>query len=234
MPSGELTNPLLLRAMARGGKPLVVSTGMATLGDIESALEVIAAELLPKLGKAAFWSQEGQELLRARVTLLHCTTEYPAPPESVNLRAMITMSTAFGIPVGYSDHTDGPAISAAAVALGAVLVEKHFTLDCSLPGPDHEASLDVAELAAFVSSLRAVRSALGDGRKVPQPAEIENRAIARRSLVARRAIAPGELYSVENVTLKRPGTGVPASRWDEMLGRPANRAYAPDDLIDPY
>jgi N-acetylneuraminate synthase len=233
VPSGELTNPPLLRAVARTGKPLIVSTGMATLGDVELALSVLARELAPELGENALWNPKAQDILRARVTLLHCTTEYPAPPEAANLRAMATLASAFGLPVGYSDHTEGPAISIAAVALGAVVIEKHITLDRTMRGPDHAASLETKDLAEFVRSLRAACAALGDGRKVPQPAEIGNRAIARRSLVAKRSIARGEAYSPENLTLKRPGTGVPSSQWDAMIGRPANRAYAPDELIDP-
>lgn len=233
VPSGEVSNPLLLRAVARTGKPLIVSTGMATLADVEWALETIAAELVPEQGRRAYWTEKGHTTLRDRVTLLHCTTEYPAPPESVNLRAMQTMRTAFGLPVGYSDHTEGAAISVAAAALGATVIEKHFTLDRTMPGPDHAASLEAAELAAFVQAIRAVGLALGDGRKVPHAAEIANRDVARRSLVAARAIRKGELLSADNLTLKRPGTGVPAHRWDEVLGRPASRDYAPDELLDP-
>jgi N-acetylneuraminate synthase len=233
VPSGELTNPLLLRAVARTGRPLIVSTGMATLSDVEFALETVARELLPELARPSLSSNRAQEILRARVTLLHCTTEYPAPPESANLRAMGTLVAAFGLPVGYSDHTDGPAISVAAVALGATVIEKHFTLDRTMPGPDHAASLEATELGTFVKALRTVRVALGDGRKVPQGAELGNLRIARRSLVARVAIAAGEQYTTENLTLKRPDTGVPSCRWDDVIGRRANRAYAPDELIDP-
>lgn len=231
VPSGEIDNPLLLRAMAKTGKPLIVSSGMSTLSDVETALRIIAGVIAKEAGPEPFFTDTGLAVLRERVTLLHCTTEYPAPLDSVNLRAMQTMAKAFGLPVGYSDHTEGAAISCAAVAMGATVIEKHFTTDRSLPGPDHKASLVPDELVDFVRSLRAVHAALGDGRKVPAAAEIKNRLVARRSVVARTAIKKGEPYTLENLTLKRPGTGIPASRYDELLGRESNRDYQPDDLI---
>ncbi len=218
IPSGEITNPLLLRACARAGVPLLLSTGMSTLGDIEAALAVIAQ------------ASPGAE---QRVTLLHCTTEYPAPVEDVNLRAMQTMAQAFGLPVGYSDHTDGIAVSVAAAALGAVVIEKHFTLDRSLPGPDHKASLEPRELGELVRAVRAVEQALGEPKKGPSPSERKNLPVARKSLVAARAIRRGERFSTENLTVKRPGSGISAMRYDEWIGRVAERDYAEDELIEP-
>lgn len=233
VPSGEATNPALLRAVARTGKPLILSTGMCTLAEVERALSIIAHVLAPDAASPPFWTTEGRALLASRTTVLHCTTEYPAPPSSANLRAMQTLAEAFGVPVGYSDHTEGVEISAAAVALGATVIEKHFTLDRSLPGPDHAASLEARELPRFVQALRGVRDALGTGVKVPQPAELGNRTVARRSLVAARPIAKGELFTEENVALKRPASGIPADRLDEVLGRAASRSYDADDFLEP-
>lgn len=230
VPSGEIVNPILLRAIAETSLPIVLSTGMSTLGEIEGALTLIAS--VATGDPRAVWTEEGQKTLAGRVTLLHCTTEYPAPPSSANLLAMKTIASAFGLPVGYSDHTNGVAVSCAAVALGATVIEKHFTLDRSLPGPDHAASLEGAELTTFVRALRDVAAAMGHGRKVPMPEEVPNRGIARRSVVASARIRAGELLSRENTTLKRPGTGISAARYEELLGRPARRDYEPDELID--
>ncbi|HZS37724.1 MAG TPA: N-acetylneuraminate synthase [Polyangia bacterium] len=227
LPSGEITNLLLLRAAAATGLPIILSTGMSTLGDIEAALAVLAAGW-----GAPFASDEGQRLLRERIILLHCTTEYPAPLEDVNLRAMETMRAAFGLPVGYSDHTDGIAVATAAVALGAVVIEKHFTLDRNLPGPDHKASLEPRELQAMIASIRAVEQALGHALKAPSPSEAKNVAIARKSLTAARAIRRGEPFTVENLTAKRPGSGISPMRFDEFLGRLAARDYEEDEPID--
>ena len=202
IPSGDITaGPLVLQA-ARLGLPLIVSTGMSTLRDIEDALSLLAFGLTSKATptswrdcEAAWASPAGQAALRERVTLLHCTTEYPAPPASVNLRAMDTMAAAFGLPVGYSDHTQGIDISLAAVARGAVIIEKHFTLDRSLPGPDHAASLEPDELTRLVQGIRTIEAALGSGRKHASTSEQPNKAVARRSLVAARPIHRGELLS---------------------------------------
>jgi N-acetylneuraminate synthase len=239
IPSGDITHaPMLLKA-ARLGKPLIVSSGMSTLADLETALGVIAFALtqpgLPK-GRADFdaarCSAEGQAALRERVTLLHCVTQYPAPPESVNLRAMDTMAQAFGLPVGYSDHTAGGAVTLAAVARGATVVEKHFTLDRSLAGPDHAASLEPAELRQLVGDVRTIEQALGSSIKQPALAEQANRAVARRSIVAARPIAKGEILSLPALAFKRPGTGLsPVETWD-LLGQPARRDHAADDLIE--
>lgn len=217
VPSGELTNPLHLRALARYGLPLYLSTGMATLGEVEFALDTLEKAGLP----------------REKVTLLHCTTEYPAPLDEVNLKAMNAMRAAFpGIAgVGYSDHTRGIEVSLAAVALGADVLEKHFTLDRSLPGPDHAASLEPAELAELVRQARNVERALGSGRKSPGSAERRNMGAARRSLVAARAIAPGEPLGDQNMTVKRPGTGLSPMLWDTLQGVAAPRAFAEDECI---
>jgi N-acetylneuraminate synthase len=232
IPSGEANNPLLLRAVAATDKPLILSTGMCTLAEVETALTIIGRVFLGDPKAEPLVSDAGRALLASRVTVLHCTTEYPAPPSSANLRAMTTMAAAFGVPVGYSDHTEGPAVSIAAVALGATVIEKHFTLDRTLPGPDHAASLEAGELAGFVEALRSVGAAMGNGIKVPQAAELPNRSVARRSVVAARSIKKGEAFTTENLALKRPGTGIPASRYDELLGRIATRDYVEDELIE--
>jgi N-acetylneuraminate synthase len=240
IPSGDITHgPMLLQA-ARLGRPLIVSTGMSTLSDIEAALGVIAFGLTRQgepLGRndcdSARVSPAGQEALRERVTLLHCVTQYPAQPEAVNLRAMDTMARAFGLPVGYSDHTLGIEVSIAAVALGATVIEKHFTLDRSLPGPDHAASLQPRELEQLVAAVRVVGRALGRPLKAPAEAEMGNREVARRSIVAARPIARGEPLSADALAFKRPGTGLsPLSCWD-LLGRPAARDYVTDEAIEP-
>lgn len=216
IPSGELTNFPLLRYMSRFAKPLLLSTGMANLGEIEAAIEVVEAAGTP----------------RHLITVLHCTTEYPAPMEDVNLRAMVTMKKAFGVDTGYSDHTPGIEIPIAAVALGATVIEKHFTLDRNLPGPDHKASLEPHELKAMVAAIRNVERALGDGVKRPSPSELKNKPIARKSLVAIRAIRAGELFSADNVGAKRPGTGISPMRWDDVMGRLATRDFSVDELIE--
>jgi len=240
IPSGELTNAPFVLQHARTGAELIVSTGMASLADIEMALGVIAfgriAGACDKPGDAAFRaayaSPEGQAALRRGVTLLHCTSDYPAAPESVNLRAMDAMGAAFGLPVGYSDHTRGIEVALAAVARGACVIEKHFTLDRTLPGPDHAASLEPGELAALVSGIRVVSAALGDGVKRPQAGEVSTAVVARKSLVARCAIRAGQVFGPDNVTVMRPGTGMPPVRYWEILGRAASRDYAAGDLLD--
>jgi len=240
IPSGEITNLPLLLAVGRAGKPIIMSTGMAELDEIETALSVLAFAFTaapderPSTEKlaAAYRDSRARELLRSRVVLLHCTTEYPAPFEDVNLRAMDTMAAAFGLPVGYSDHTPGITIPVAAVARGAVVIEKHVTIDRTLPGPDHVASIEPQELTSMVRMIRNVEAALGDGRKRAMPSEVKNIAIARKSLVASRPIATGERFSETNLTTKRPGSGVSAMRYYDFLGRTARRDYASDELID--
>ena len=239
IPSGEITNPLLMLTAARSGKPLILSTGMCTLDEIETALGVLAFGYLggtdaPSLDRfrGARQSPEGQRLLQERVTLLHCTTEYPAPFSDINLRAMATLRDIFGLVVGYSDHTQGITIPVAAAALGAVVIEKHFTLDRTLPGPDHAASLEPIELAAMVTAIRQVELALGSGAKAPAPSELKNIPIARKSLVAARSIRKGESFSAENLTVKRPGTGISPMRYWELLGAAASRDFDEDEVID--
>lgn len=238
IPSGEITNAPLLLKIARTGKPVILSTGMSTLGDVEQALGVLAfgytqldARPFHNDFMQAYFSGDGQEALREKVTLLHCTTEYPAPVGEVNLRVMQTMSHAFGLPVGYSDHTEGITIPVAATALGATVIEKHFTLDRSLPGPDHKASLEPEELAQMVKAIRQVEVALGNGSKIPAPSERKNMAIARKSIVAARDIKAGEVLNEENLTTKRPGSGMsPLFYWD-VMGASAQRDYQQDEAI---
>ena len=231
--SGDLTNEILLRAAARSRLQLIISTGMATLGEVEWALGTVASEHLDIADPAeALAKALAGDAFRRRVTILHCTTEYPAPPIEVNLRAIETMRRAFGLPVGYSDHTVGLAIPVAAVALGATVIEKHFTLDRTLPGPDHEASTEPDEFKRMVEEIRMVEAALGTGVKLPTRSEWENRQRVRRSLVAKVAIRAGEPFTPENLDAKRPADRVPASRYGELLGRIADRDYHPDEPID--
>jgi N-acetylneuraminate synthase len=236
--SGDLTNAPLLLAAAHHGLPVILSTGMSDLDEVAVALGALAfgygepAEARP--GIAAFGAalSKHRTLLARRVTLLHCTTEYPAPIADTNLRAMHTLATRFDLPVGFSDHTQGITAALAAVACGARVIEKHFTLDRNLPGPDHKASLEPGELIAMVRGIRDVEMAMGDGDKQPRPVELSNRPIARRSVVASATIAAGTLITRDQLVLKRPGTGIsPAHLWD-LIGRTSNRDYAPDEQID--
>jgi N-acetylneuraminate synthase len=239
VPSGDITaGPLLLQA-ARLRRPIIVSTGMSTLGDIERALGVLAFGLSvdrEPSGQAdfdlAYQSASGRAALEKHVTLLHCTTQYPTPPGAVNLRAMDTMRAAFHLPVGYSDHTLGIDVAIAAVARGATVIEKHVTLDRALPGPDHAASLEPSELARLVQGIRTVESALGGSAKWPAPEELPNRALARRSLVVTRPVSRGETFTPDLLGAKRPGTGrSPLDYWS-VLGQVASRDYAIDEAID--
>lgn len=240
VPSGELTNAPFLLDHARTGCELIVSTGMATLDEVEAALGVIAFGRIAEHGelpgveafRAAYASAEGQAALRQGLTLLHCTSNYPAPPETVNLRAMDSIHDAFGLPVGYSDHTSGIDIAIAAVARGACVIEKHFTLDRGMEGPDHAASLEPDELSAMIQSIRSVSKALGDGIKRPFPAELDTAAVARKSLAARTDIRAGEAFDANNLTTMRPGTGMSPYRYWELLGRSARQDYRRGSLID--
>lgn len=216
VPSGELTNVPYLRAVSSAADRVLLSTGMATLHEVEEALTALESVSAPALD----------------VVILQCTTEYPTPPEDVNLLAMKTMHERLGVPVGYSDHTQGVEVAVAAVALGAVVVEKHFTLDRTLPGPDHQASLEPDELKTMIDAIRRVEIALGDGVKAPTALEKENAAVVRKSIVAAVPIDEGDIFSATNVTTKRPGTGVTPMLWDELMGRTATRAYDPDEPID--
>lgn len=236
--SGEITNgPLLLEA-ARTSKRIILSTGMTTLGEVEEALGVLAfgytsggEKASMKSFRIAFQTEEAQRALKENVKLLHCTSEYPAPFEEVNLAALETLRLAFGLPVGLSDHTPGIAVSIAAVALGASIIEKHFTLDKTLPGPDHKASLEPYELKEMVKSIRQVETALGNSMKIPTRSESTNRDMARKSLVAAKSIKQGDIFSQENLAIKRPGTGIsPMYYWD-LLGKISDKDYSEDELI---
>tara|TARA_B100000686_G_scaffold145820_1_gene153315 strand:+ start:617 stop:1696 length:1080 start_codon:yes stop_codon:yes gene_type:complete len=237
IPSGEITNGPLLLEFARTGRELIVSTGMSSMEEVQTALSVLAFGLVGT-GQAsmdafsqASTSEKGQAALRSKVTLLHCTTQYPAPPKSVNLQAMVSMGETFGLKMGYSDHTPGTAVACAAVALGARVIEKHITKDKRLTGPDHAASLNPEEFRILVEAVRTVEHALGDGVKIPHKEEIENIPIARKSLVAARSIAKGEHFSPANVTAKRPGDRrSPMEYWD-LMGQIAERNYDADDWL---
>ena len=217
VPSGEITNYPLLRAIAKIGKPTIVSTGMATMDEIDQCLQVLADHGL----------QPGQ------ITVLHCNTQYPTPMKDVNLHAMPAIARRWpGVHVGYSDHTLGIEVPIAATALGATMIEKHFTLDRDLPGPDHAASLIPTELAAMTRAIRNVTDALGDGIKQPTASESNNRDVVRKSLVAAQAITRGELFSDQNLTTKRPGHGRSPMDWPDVIGTPASRDYQIDELIE--
>jgi len=237
IPSGDITNAPLLLKIAQNEKPVILSTGMSTLGEVEDALGVLAFGYLgngtPSIAafRAAYCSAEGYTALREKVTLLHCTTEYPAPLEDVNLKVMDAISSVFGLPVGYSDHTEGIAVPIAAAARGAVVIEKHFTLDRALPGPDHKASLEPTELKQMVVAIRSIEQALGCGRKFPTPSELKNIDVARKSLVAACKIRAGELLTAENLTVKRPGSGLSPMRYWENIGTASQQVAEKDELI---
>jgi len=215
IPSGEITNLPYLRLLGSWNCPLILSTGMATIDEIAAALQVL---------------QTAGTNLDA-ITVLHCTTEYPAPMAEVNLRAMTSIAKTFGVKVGYSDHTNGIEVAIAAVAMGATVIEKHFTLDRNLPGPDHQASLEPQELSAMVNSIRNIEMALGDGVKRVTPSEAKNAAVARKSIVALRSICRGELFGEHNLTIKRPGTGLSPMHWDDIIGTVSARDFSTDELI---
>ncbi|OAI06605.1 N-acetylneuraminate synthase [Methylomonas methanica] len=238
VPSGEITNGPFLLAHAQTGKDIIVSTGMATLGEVEAALGVLAFGFLgwEQPSQAAFQkaysAEAGQAVLKEKVSLLHCTSEYPTPMADVNLRAMDVLQQAFGLPIGYSDHTEGLVVPIAAVARGAVVIEKHFTLDRRQKGPDHQVSLEPDELKQMVLDIRAVEQALGRPSKMPQAVELQNRIVARKSLVAAASITAGEKFSAENLTSKRPGTGVSPMEYWRLLGHTSHQDYQTDDLIE--
>ncbi len=239
IPSGELTNAPLILEHAQTGCELIVSTGMATLSEVETALSIIAFgytqpdSMTPSISafEEAYASPEGQNALREKVILLHCTTEYPAPFDDINLKAMDTLQKTFNLPAGYSDHSEGITIPIAAVARGAVLIEKHFTLDQNLPGPDHKASLEPEALAAMVKAIRQTESALGSGLKIPAKSEIKNKAVARKSLVAACPINKGECFTPNNLTIKRPGSGISPLNYWSLIGQAAAQDYLAGDLI---
>lgn len=216
VPSGEITNFPYLRAIGKTGKQVILSTGMANIGEIEAAIAV-----LTRFGT-----------MLNEITLLHCTTEYPAPKNEINLRAMITMREKFGLSVGYSDHTQGVEIPVAAVAMGATVIEKHFTLDRNMEGPDHKASLEPNELKQMVSYIRKVEEAMGDGVKEPAKSEIPNMKIARKSIVAAMSIKKGEIMTEQNLTAKRPAGGISPMAWEQVVGTPAKRNFTEDEPIE--
>ena len=215
IPSGEITNYPYLVKIANTRMPVVMSTGMCEKHEIGEALRVLCDHGLKK----------------EQVTLLHCNTEYPTPMGDVNLRAMNDLASEFGVAVGYSDHTQGIEVPIAAVALGAQVIEKHFTLDKNMEGPDHKASLEPQELKAMVDAVRNIEKALGDGRKHVSESERKNIAIARNSIIAARDIKAGEEFTEENLTVKRPGNGISPMRWNEVIGQTAIRDFVEDELI---
>ena len=214
IPSGEITNLPYLLSIAKTKKPVIMSTGMCVIEEIQMAVNVLKENGTPK------------------ITLLHCNTEYPSPFEDVNLNAMQTLKERFGVDVGYSDHTTGIEIPIAAAALGASVIEKHFTLDKRMEGPDHRASLEPAELLTMVTSIRNIEKAMGDGIKAPSRSEQKNIDVARKSIVARCAIKKGEPFSDDNITSKRPGNGISPMRWFEILGTTSKRDFGEDELIE--
>ena len=214
IPSGEITNYPYLVKISKTKRPVILSTGMCSMDEIKSAVDVLYSNGVPEL------------------ILLHCNTEYPTPYCDVNLNAMNTIKKAFGTEIGYSDHTKGIEIPIAAVAMGATVIEKHFTLDRNMEGPDHKASLEPAELMAMVKSIRNIEVAMGDGNKEPSVSEKKNIAIARKSIVASRNIKCGEVLNEENVSCKRPGNGISPMKWNEVIGTKAKRDYMKDEMID--
>jgi len=216
IPSGEITNLPYLRYIGQLGKPVILSTGMSTLSEVRDALQVL----------------EDAGMGRSQLTVLHCNTEYPTPFEDVNLTAMLTIKNEFGVDVGYSDHTLGIEVPIAAATLGAIVIEKHFTLDRNLPGPDHQASLELPELKLMVTAIRNIEKALGDGVKSPSKSEQKNLSIVRKSIIAKKEISAGDLFSADNLTVKRPGTGITPMNWDDYIGKVSTRSYSKDDLIN--
>ncbi|NQU80350.1 MAG: N-acetylneuraminate synthase [Bacteroidetes bacterium] len=216
IPSGEVTNLPYLRKIGKLKKKIILSTGMADLGEIEDALDIL--------------TESGTK--KNQITVLHCNTEYPTPSEDVNLKAMLTLRDSFKIKVGYSDHTLGIDVPIAAVALGAKVIEKHFTLDKNMEGPDHQASLDPSELKQMVKSIRNIEKSLGDGIKKPSKSEMKNKPIARKSIIASRTIEKGEIFSEENITIKRPGNGISPMRWEEVVGKVSQKDFQTDQIIE--
>ncbi len=214
IPSGEITNLPYLRNIAKFGEPIIMSTGMCTMSEVRDAYSIL------------------KENGATQIALLHCTTDYPTAYEDVNLKAMESLKNEFGCEVGYSDHTRGIEVPIAAVAMGATIIEKHFTLSRSLPGPDHKASLEPNELKAMISCIRNVEKSMGDGNKEPRLSEIPNIVVARKSIVAKRKINKGETFTEENLTTKRPGNGISPMRWNDIVGKTAIRDFDEDELIE--
>lgn len=216
IPSGEITNLPYLRHIGSIGGEVILSTGMSDLGEIEDAISILEHSGTP----------------RKNISLLHCTSEYPASIDQINLKAMKTIKNAFNVNVGYSDHSQGIEVPIAAVALGASIIEKHLTLNKNLPGPDHQASLEPSEFKSMVTSIRNIERALGDGIKRVMPSEIDMKMVARKSIVAKCVISPGEKFTEENIATKRPGTGISPMLWDSILGKVAKRNFSVDEQID--
>jgi N,N'-diacetyllegionaminate synthase len=216
IPSGEITNLPYLKHIGKIGKPIILSTGMSSLTEVQEALDVLESSGTPK----------------SKVTILHCTSAYPAPKKDVNLNAMLTLKNNLNVAVGYSDHTLGLEISIAAVALGASVIEKHLTLDRNQVGPDHKASLEPNQFKELVTAIRNIEVALGDGIKKVMPSEIENLAVIRKSLVASKQIKKGEIFTLENLSIKRPGTGISPMKIDEIIGLKSKRNYVENDIIE--
>ena len=216
VPSGEITNYPYLVKVAKTNKDIILSTGMCTMAEVEDAVNVL------------------RDNGAGKITILHCTTNYPTPMEDVNLKAMLTLREKFGCDVGYSDHTRGIEVPIAAAALGATVLEKHFTLDRNMEGPDHKASLEPDELRDMVLAVRNIEKALGDGNKTPTEAELANRLVARKSIIAARDIRKGEIFTEDNLTTKRPGNGISPMKWNEVIGKVAGRDYEEDEMIDSF
>jgi N,N'-diacetyllegionaminate synthase len=215
IPSGEITNLPYLEKVAKLNLPIIMSTGMANMQEVKEALAVL----------------EKNGIIRNNITILHCNTEYPTPMKDVNLNAMLTIANELGVKVGYSDHTLGIEIPIAAVAMGAKVIEKHFTLDKNMQGPDHKASLEPHELKAMVDGIRNIEQAMGSGVKTPSASELKNKEVARKSIVAASSIKQGEVFTSQNITTKRPGTGISPMQWHERIGTPAQKDYKEDELI---
>lgn len=239
IPSGELTNAPFIHYIATKQKPIILSTGMATIQEIHEALAFLAyglarsrAPVVLERIQGFYQTEEATEVLKRYITLLHCTTQYPAPAESINLQAINEMKQIFQLPVGLSDHSEGIHIPIAAVSMGATIIEKHFTLDKTLEGPDHIASLNPNELKTMIKGIREIEQAMGDGIKKPTSIELQNRIPARKSLVAQKTIQVGELFTANNLTVKRPGNGVAPSKYWSYIGKVASKSYDEDELID--
>jgi len=215
IPSGEITNLPYLRHIGKMGKPIIMSTGMSTLDEVHNALNILI--------------ESGAE--KEQITILHCNTEYPTPMKDVNLKAMLTIKDELGVNIGYSDHTLGIEVAISAVAMGATVIEKHFTLDRNMSGPDHAASLEPEELKAMVTAIRNIEKAMGVGEKKPSSSETKNISVVRKSIVAKKSIKKGELFTEENLIVKRPGTGISPMGWDTVIGKAASSDYEMDDLI---
>ena len=216
IPSGEITNYPYLKQIALKKEPVILSTGMCDMTDIDNAIQVLL-----KFG-----------VTKEQITVLHCNTEYPTPMHDVNLNAMKTIADKFEVNIGYSDHTKGIEVPIAAVALGATVIEKHFTLDKTMEGPDHKASLEPQELIAMTTAIRNIEMALGSGEKKVTSSEINNKSVARKSIVASQYIQVGDVLTESNLTVKRPGTGISPMLWENVLGTKATKSYQPDELIE--